>query len=157
MSQVGISRPPTTQSLGRPGPVLPEIQHPLSRLSNPEKLDIRGSSQDGRPATTVSASGRSLAAEPQYKTSRSRGLHSSGSGRIPSRLSLNNINSAGAPAATNIETIPEGVEVIQGDPSKTRLPLFGKYLTIFYLQISGWYAIDLRLPLVTQALYVFTS
>lgn len=124
MSQIGIPHRPGTQASGRmsAGPVLPEIQHPLSRISNPENLDIRGASS--RPGSVLSGaglnSGRPLAAESIYP---SRG-GSRASGRIPSRLSLQKMGTL-QERGNNIEAIPEGVEVIQGDPSKTRLPLFG--------------------------------
>lgn len=126
MSQIGIPHRPGTQASGRmsAGPVLPEIQHPLSRISNPENLDIRGASS--RPGSVLSGaglnSGRPLAAENIYP---SRG-GSRASGRIPSRLSLQKMGTL-QERGNNIEAIPEGVEVIQGDPSKTRLPLFGTF------------------------------
>ena len=125
MSQVGISRPGTQSGLGRPGPNLPEIQHPLSRLGNPEMMDVRGSrGGDGLARSLDSGlggSGRPLAAETQYVTRRS--LHSSSgrNSRLTARLDVH----AGAPV--RVDTIPEGVEVIGGDPAKTKLPVFGKY------------------------------
>ena len=128
MSQVGISRPGTQQAGGRlsgVGPLLPEIQHPLSRMSNPDNLDVRGSASragsafDLRPPTQ---SGRPLAAENLYPTSR-RG--SGMGGRIPSRLSVTRDGGLGK-GPGQYEVIPEGIEVVHGDPGKTRLPLFGE-------------------------------
>ncbi|XP_071952395.1 EF-hand calcium-binding domain-containing protein 6-like [Antedon mediterranea] len=52
MSQAGVDSRPGTQASGRVGLNLPKIQHPLSRLGNPDKLNVRGlSSRQGRPTT----------------------------------------------------------------------------------------------------------
>ncbi|XP_033124539.1 EF-hand calcium-binding domain-containing protein 6-like [Anneissia japonica] len=52
MSQAGIQSRPATQMSARSGINLPQIQHPLSRLGNPDNINIRGSnSRQGRPST----------------------------------------------------------------------------------------------------------
>ena len=121
MSQVGIyQRPATQQSLSAR---LPEIQHPLSRLGSPGRLDVRGLSRSAElPFRDVPHSARPLANETNYAVPRR--LNTSG-GR-PLRASL--------PQDPLIhDAIPEGVEVTQGDPTKTRLPLFGKCEIYFIL------------------------
>ena len=127
MSQVGISSRLSQQSLGS-GPKLPEIQHPLSRLGRPDGLDVRGTSRLGtaeglRPASQASLSGRPLAAEGGYNALR-RSLPSSG-GRSASRASAVMRNMDATPL--RYDAIPEGVEVIAGDETKARLPIFGEY------------------------------
>ncbi|CAH1794326.1 unnamed protein product [Owenia fusiformis] len=129
MSQVGIqSRPGTQMSLKRVGI---EIQHPLSRLGNPERLDIQAMAiTTPRPGSEmglvsqnrgVSASGRSMANEVEYPKSLQspRKSHSS-TGRMSSQNRIPHFSTTGY-----ADAIPEGVEVTQGDPSKTRLPVFG--------------------------------
>ncbi|KAK2169896.1 hypothetical protein LSH36_6g11010 [Paralvinella palmiformis] len=114
MSQVGVSRPTTQQNMvGR----LPEIQHPLSRMSNPENLDIRGVSRAGgeRPTELHSGHGRPLPAENTYHAPH---RYSMGSSRGKVSRSL-------PEAPMNYETIPEWAEVTQGDPRKPRMPIFG--------------------------------
>ncbi len=123
MSQVGISRP-STQGMGRM-PGLPEIQHPLSRLGNPEKLDIRGVSRAGsridvgRLPSSGSQSGRPLAAEPMIGSARPYRLSTAGRSSKMNKDSPQN-------AVPGIETIPEGIEVTVGDPNKPKIPIFGK-------------------------------
>jgi hypothetical protein len=119
MSQVGVSRPSTGMSVGgKPGFNLPAITHPLSRLGDPGKLDVRGVSRGcDRPMSHAgSISGRPLANEGNFSPRKSV----SAGGRY-SKLS----KSSPMPAL-QYDSIPEGVEVMQGDPSKTRLPVFGK-------------------------------
>ena len=115
MSQVGISRPMTQQSMvGR----LPEIQHPLSRMSSPGNLGIRGVSRGGdRPASQGSVLGRPLGSEANYQIPRRYNMGSS-RGRVSQSL---------PEAPLMHEHIPEGIEVTRGgDANKPRMPIFGK-------------------------------
>ena len=124
MSQVGVSRPPSQLKVGVS---LPEIQHPMSRMSNPENLDVRGVSRGNVADAPGMGSGRPLASE------------GGGSGRVSRRLSRNSAgggtgkNPYPAGGTINIDSIPEGVEVKYGDPGHTRLPVFGMY---FFLPSS---------------------
>lgn len=113
MSQVGIPRP---ASMGQKmGVSLPQIEHPLSRMGNPTNMDIRGVSRSGdRPLSHPA--GRPLANENVYSGRKSVSAY----GR-DSRLGSRQMMQAPLP----IDSIPEGVEVTYGDPSKTRLPVFG--------------------------------
>ena len=119
MSQAIVSRP-ASQAGGfprQPGvPNLPEIQHPLSRLGNPDKLNIRGlsSSQGGRPMSNT-------VGEPQVSNFAPRLSMSAGFGSgDAARRSLPRI-------PRPFSNIPEGVEVKEAeDQTKTRLPVFGK-------------------------------
>lgn len=113
MSQVGIPRP---TSMGQKmGVSLPQIEHPLSRMGDPTNMDIRGVSRAGdRPLSHPS--GRPLANENIYSTRKSMSAQGRDS-RLASRQMM---------APLPIDSIPEGVEVTYGDPSKTRLPVFGK-------------------------------
>ncbi|PVD38834.1 hypothetical protein C0Q70_01458 [Pomacea canaliculata] len=117
MSQVGVSRPVSHQL--KLGVALPEIKHPLSRMSNPENMDVRGVSRSGdRPASNPPApSGRPLANEVGSPLRKSV----SATGR-ESRLRRDGVATA---ASVVIDNIPEGVEVKYGDPGTTRLPVFG--------------------------------
>ncbi|XP_076452836.1 EF-hand calcium-binding domain-containing protein 6-like isoform X2 [Babylonia areolata] len=96
------------------GVSLPEIQHPMSRMSNPDNLDIRGVSRvgDRPPSDPDMGTGRPLASE-----------------RTPGRKSAAGRDSRQrkepAVGAIHIDSIPEGVEVKYGDPGSTRLPVFG--------------------------------
>lgn len=97
------------------GVSLPQIEHPLSRMGNPTNMDIRGVSRSGdRPLSHPS--GRPLANENVYSGRKSVSAH----GR-DSRLGSRQMMQAPLP----IDSIPEGVEVMYGDPAKTRLPVFG--------------------------------
>ena len=112
-----MSRPATGQSLtGR----LPKIQHPLSRLGNPECLDVQGTSSrvPSRAASGGAASGRPLAAEQSYGSPR-RSLHSARAASVRQ-------SRAEQHRPLSYSAIPEGVEVTQGDPNKTKLPIFGE-------------------------------
>ncbi|XP_061196185.1 EF-hand calcium-binding domain-containing protein 6-like isoform X1 [Saccostrea echinata] len=113
MSQVGIPRP---ASIGQKmGVNLPQIEHPLSRMGNPTNMDVRGVSRSGdRPLSHPT--GRPLANENIYTARKSLSAHGRDS-RVASRQMM---------APLPIESIPEGVEVTYGDPTKTRLPVFGQ-------------------------------
>lgn len=144
MSQVGVSRPPTQQSLTDK---LPQIPHPLSLRGSADNLDVRGVSRAGSHMDNnhVPGSGRPLANEEltSYrapKRSPHGPLSPSGSaGRIPSRASRVNPPLFEGP---QIDAIPEDVAVIHGDSDKTKLPLFGKFLisidTIFTLHVKNF-------------------
>ena len=109
MSQVVLSRPPSQAS--RVG-ALPRIEHPLSRLENPEKISVRGMSR---------ASMRSGGEIEVQKIKSSRSITMS-----PKRKDLD--------PKMPMESIPEGVQVIQSsDPNKTTLPIFGESLKGAYL------------------------
>jgi hypothetical protein len=128
MSQAVISRPASVlnvaprSSHGVPAN-LPEIQHPLSRLGNPDKLNVRGlaSQQGARPGS------HPVLGEPQVSSLAPRLSVSAGgfgSGGEAARRSLPKI-------PRPFSNIPEGVEVVEvEDQTKTRLPVFGKILTI---------------------------
>ena len=104
MSQVVLSRPGSQAS--RVG-VLPRIEHPLSRLENPDKISVRGTSRASY------RSGEAPGANPR-KSSRPNAMS-------PQRKDL----SPKMPMAV----IPEGVQVVQStDPDKTTLPIFGKFI-----------------------------
>jgi len=116
MSRMGVTSRPGTQ--GSRLPVLPAIQHPLSAMT-PGPVDLGG---------PICNSGRPLAAEQDYK--------------VPKRLST-----AGSKAGNQqrevtprYETIPEGVMAVQGDPDKTRLPVFGRYpfKIFFFADDTNW-------------------
>ncbi|XP_064633647.1 EF-hand calcium-binding domain-containing protein 6-like isoform X2 [Lineus longissimus] len=118
MSQVGVSRPSTGMSVGgKPGLNLPEIKHPLSRLGDPGTMGIRGVSRaSDRPLSHAgSVSGRPLANERTFSPRKSI----SAGGRY------SKLNKSTPMPPLQYEAIPEGVEVMQGDASKTRLPVFG--------------------------------
>lgn len=125
MSQVGFSRP-ATQLSGRVGVgvgvSLPEIQHPLSRMSNPGNMDVRGVSRAGDRPGSNPGLGRPLASENVYRLRKSTSAMSTGE-RRESRLSFR--KEAMAPQDA-IDTIPEGVEVTYGNPDKPRMPVFGE-------------------------------
>lgn len=109
---------PGTQASGRL-PVLPAIQHPLSTMpAGPAQMDVvAGGMSQSR------AGSRPLAAEQDYK--------------IPKRLSTAENRSTSRelkPLTPNrIESIPEGVQVTEGDPNKTKLPIFGECFPNFLL------------------------
>ena len=118
-----MSRPATQQSLtGR----LPKIQHPLSRLGNPENMDIQGTNSrvpsrvSSRAASGLAGggSGRPLAAEQSYETPR-RAMHSARAASVRQSREQQH-------RPLSYTSIPEGVEVKQGDPCKTKLPIFGE-------------------------------
>lgn len=113
MSRTGVASRPVTQSGGRL-PMLPAIQHPLSGMSpGPAQIDVVAGN------APMSRSGnRPLASEQDY--------------RIPKRLST--AASRGNSAAVvsrqmmpyRIDSVPEGVQVKEGDPNQTRMPIFGE-------------------------------
>lgn len=111
MSRAGVMSRPDTQASGRL-PVLPAIQHPLSAMpTGPAQIDVVAGS-----APQTRAGSRPLAAEQDY--------------RIPKRLSTAENRSSSRDlkrlTPTQIESIPEGVQVTEGDPNKTKLPIFGE-------------------------------
>lgn len=104
--------------VARPRQLAP-IEHPISRIGNPQNLDVKGFSRDGNRITESRASsGRPLANEGNYEKRRAESRRSSRQGRLIEDHQ------------PRIEAIPEGVEVVKADPGKTTLPLFGKY-TLF--------------------------
>lgn len=127
MSQVGV-RPASQMSTGRMGVTLPQIQHPLSRMSNPNDMDVRGVSRSGDRPMSNPLAGRPLASESHYPLRKSMSALSGRESRQASRMGRENI-----PPNMPIESIPEGVEVTFGDPNKTRMPIFGTYYFFFQL------------------------
>ena len=125
MSQVGVSSRPASQLAKMGGVSLPDIQHPMSRMSHPDKMDIRGVSRAGeRPpfGLEAGATGRPLACESQGSGGLRRKSQSAAG-----RDSRQKNGVAGAAGGTiHIDSIPEGVEVKYGDPGATRLPVFGE-------------------------------
>ena len=122
MSQVGTPRPNVNMMPGsganKGGVTLPQIAHPLSRMQSPGNLDVRGVSRaSDRPNSQPLVGGRPLANENVYT-----GRKSVSSYGRDSRLGVRQ-----QVAPLQHESIPEGVEVTQGDPNATRLPLFGKF------------------------------
>lgn len=119
MSQVGIPRP-NVMGLGtnKSGITLPQIAHPLSRMSGPGNLDVRGVSRDSHRPNSQPLTGRPLANENVFT-----GRKSVSSYGRDSRLGVNQ-----QVVAMPLDCIPEGVEVTHGDPNTTRMPLFGKYM-----------------------------
>lgn len=118
MSQVGVTSRPHTGSQSLVDR-LPQIPHPLSRLGNPSGMELCGAGSRG-------GSGRPLASENQagaYYLGSARRTPASAGGRM-SRASMMRRS---MPEGVRVDAIPEGVEVMAGDPSKTRLPIFGKY------------------------------
>ncbi|XP_074648527.1 EF-hand calcium-binding domain-containing protein 6-like [Tubulanus polymorphus] len=122
MAQVGVaSRPNTGMSTSSKKLLLPQIEHPLSRMSNPENLGIRGTSRGGDRALSRSQSLmgniRPLASERAYPVRRS----------ISQAGGRHSVLSQSAPIhPLRADAIPEGIEVKHGDPCTTRLPIFGK-------------------------------
>ncbi|VDI55730.1 Hypothetical predicted protein [Mytilus galloprovincialis] len=116
MSQVGIPRP-NVMGLGtnKSGITLPQIAHPLSRMSGPGNLDVRGVSRDSHRPNSQPLTGRPLANENVFT-----GRKSVSSYGRDSRLGVNQ-----QVVAMPHDSIPEGVEVTHGDPNTTRMPLFG--------------------------------
>ncbi|XP_076819252.1 EF-hand calcium-binding domain-containing protein 6-like isoform X2 [Clavelina lepadiformis] len=101
MSQAVVSRPGTQSS--KVG-VLPRIEHPLSRLENPEKISIRGMSRASNRSGEVPARKTHRFSKTEEMSPRRKDL----SPKMP------------------IEAIPEGVQVVHSrDPSKPTLPIFG--------------------------------
>lgn len=110
---------------------MPDIQHPLSRMSNPERLGgVRGTSRGGlADSWGPRLTGRPLAQEEGGRTaSRLRKSVSAGGGVVRESRGAR----VGGPAAPplpggtiNVDSIPEGVVIKYGDPSSTRLPVFG--------------------------------
>ncbi|XP_064594452.1 EF-hand calcium-binding domain-containing protein 6-like isoform X2 [Liolophura sinensis] len=120
MSQVGLSRPATQMSgINRVGQ-LPSIEHPMSRVSNPDDLGVvRGLSRAGAVDRSFSAGqGRPLANETVFTPRKS--FSAAGRESRQSRRFQINPN-----PPVSIEAIPEGVEVTFGDPDKPKIPIFG--------------------------------
>lgn len=119
MSQVLTSRPASQLGSGtkQPGvPNLPEIPHPLSRLGNPDKLNVRGlSSSHGRPNSNPTKPGEIPFSNITPRISRSSAGRQSGVSKSLPRI------------PQPFQSIPEGVEVVQTDTNKAKLPVFGKW------------------------------
>ncbi|KAL8601492.1 hypothetical protein ACOMHN_000434 [Nucella lapillus] len=119
MSQVGVPYRSSSQMM-KVGVNLPDIQHPLSRMSHPDNMDVRGVSRAGGDRTLAiegPAFGRPLTCETPIHMGRKS---VSGAGR-ESRGSRKEMNRN----TISVDSIPEGVEVRYGDPGATRLPVFG--------------------------------
>lgn len=120
MSQVLLSRPASQLGSGskQPGvPNLPEIPHPLSRLGNPDKLNVRGlSSSHGRPLSNPTKPGEIPFSNITPRVSKSS------SGRHASATERKSLPKIPQP----FQSIPEGVEVVHTEDNKAKLPVFGK-------------------------------
>ncbi|XP_076459815.1 EF-hand calcium-binding domain-containing protein 6-like isoform X2 [Babylonia areolata] len=114
MSQMAVSR---SASHMKVGVNLPDIQHPLSRMSHPDNMDIRGVSRAG-DRTPESATGRPLACETPVHPGR-KSMSAMG------RENRTKKEGTAFRASISVDAIPEGVEVKYGDPAATRLPVFG--------------------------------
>ncbi|XP_063969621.1 EF-hand calcium-binding domain-containing protein 6-like [Lytechinus pictus] len=136
MSQALVSRPSSQAGFPRqPGlPNLPEIQHPLARLGDPDKLNVRGlsSRSGGRPLSNpLGGRGPRPAEEVPFSSLTPRVSRTASGGRPPSQLQRGEFGpshtSRSLPKIPHLySSIPEGVEVYHSDdPSKTRLPVFG--------------------------------
>ncbi|XP_033890757.3 EF-hand calcium-binding domain-containing protein 6 [Acipenser ruthenus] len=105
----------------------PTIQHPLSRLGDPDTISLRGFSKaSGRnPSESEAEQGRPLANEERHDTlyrSQSSKSYRCFTGRDPDTERVGPLP---------LQHIPEGVEVIPvTDPNKTRLPIFGQQADI---------------------------
>ena len=112
MSRAGVASRPVTSGSARL-PVLPAIQHPMSSMGpGPAQIDVVGG---GAP---LSRSGnRPLAAEQDYKIPKRLSTAGSRAGSLHREITPHRIN-----------TIPEGVHVVEGDPNKTRMPIFGEWI-----------------------------
>ncbi|KAJ8023054.1 EF-hand calcium-binding domain-containing protein 6 [Holothuria leucospilota] len=119
MSQVLLSRPASQLGSGskQPGvPNLPEIPHPLSRLGNPDKLNVRGlSSSHGRPFSNPTKPGEIPFSNITPRVSKSS------SGRHASATERKSLPRIPQP----FQSIPEGVEVVHTEDNKAKLPVFG--------------------------------
>ena len=114
MSRAGVASRPVTQQSGARLPVLPSIQHPMSGVApGPAQIDIVGGI-----APLTPSGGRPLAAEQDYKVPKRLSTAASRSGSETYRYAT--------PARIN--SIPDGVQVTEGDPNKTRMPVFGECL-----------------------------
>lgn len=119
MSLAGLSPKPATPQ-GR----LPSIEHPLSRLGDVDRLDVRGAGERP-PPTSGSRSGRPLAAEASYAVPKRISLSQRGSRDGLLSRSLPDGFDEPPPSQLDRRRIPDGVAVVAGDPNKTRLPVFG--------------------------------
>lgn len=143
MSQALVSRPASQAGFPRQPrlPNLPEIQHPLSRLGDPDKLNVRGlsSRSGGRPSSNpLSGRGPRPAGEVPFSSLAPRVSRTASGGRPPSQLQRGEFGpshtSRSLPKIPHLHSsIPEGIEVYHSDdPTKTRLPVFGKLFIPFF-------------------------
>ena len=150
MSQAMVSRP-ASQAGGitrQPGvPNLPEIQHPLSRLGNPDKLNIRGLSSRAGDRPSSNPGGARLANEVPFSSLAPRvSRTSAGPGGRPMTQPLQRGEFGPTHTTRSLpripqlySSIPEGVEVfLSDDPSKTRLPVFGEY-SVQSTVVQNWH------------------
>lgn len=108
MSQVSVSRMSHHQA-----GMLPRIEHPLSRLGNPDEILIRGVSRAGGRISSRIDNVEEKGGATRRRSAQMR------SGSAPSRKPED------APAVP-LETIPEGIKIASAsDPTRPRLPVFG--------------------------------
>lgn len=106
MSQVASGRNGHVDKVGQ----LPKIEHPLSRLGNPDNIAVRGMSRDGF------RSGSALEQEILPHRNSSQRKHRSSASRSAQK----------AATPVPLDSIPEGVKVQEAaDQTKPRLPVFG--------------------------------
>lgn len=110
---------------------LPDIAHPRSRMGNPDALGVRGVSRaSSHRGNVLSRASAAPLSPPNGQTAyRSPRKHTSSSTGSRSVMGAGEEFGGGSRGFSNapLETIPDGVEVINGDPTKTRLPVFGLY------------------------------
>ncbi|XP_070545330.1 EF-hand calcium-binding domain-containing protein 6-like [Ptychodera flava] len=122
MSQASVQQRPSTQMSQAKIGNLPEIPHPLSRLGNPDKLNIRGLSSRAGERPSSNPPPRAASEIPFHITPR---LSRSATGRDVLHDSLDAKKILPRIPGPFSPTIPEGIEVTVGDPAKTKLPVFG--------------------------------
>lgn len=98
---------------------LPAISHPLSRLSNPEKIEVRGLSRGEGASSRIQ--------DELQKVSQLRPITAD---QIPWRLTKSSCGSRGFPKDTSLPALApvhEGVQMKRaGDQSKPTIPIFGQ-------------------------------
>ncbi|XP_043561761.1 EF-hand calcium-binding domain-containing protein 6 [Chiloscyllium plagiosum] len=110
----GVSRPPSHLT-----PRLQYVQHPLSRLGDPETISVRGFSRSGDKTSADPFPGPDRPA-PNDRNRRREPVDSPHCGRSKE------LEPGGGPRVS-LACIPEGVQVTFGtDPDKPRLPIFGQ-------------------------------
>ena len=120
MAQVAYEKPPSR--IGGQSQ-LPEIKHPLSRLDlNVNNLDVRGYSRDGR--YSYHQSGRPLSQETGGDFIGAKRRSSTYVNDLPNKARQIGGDIVLPPVYES--SIPQNVEVMRGDPKKTKLPIFGK-------------------------------
>lgn len=118
MSRAGVASRPVTQQSNSRLPMLPAIQHPMSGMARgPAQIDVVGG------GGSVSRSGnRPLAAEQDYRIPKRLSTAASRADSQAFRQAIMTPPQRNGRAAS----VPEGVQVTEGDPNKLRMPIFGE-------------------------------